>query len=95
MAKKEVEKKENTKAKPKKEDKNNEKNLNTEILIWSFVAIALLILLFIVLTKDNNNLKGYCAKAVCNSDNTMCSVFEELENGQTKTIWKGDCSKIK
>lgn len=93
MAKNETKK--NVKTKSQKKDSKEKNNLNFEIFVWAFVAIVLLILLFIVLTKDNNNLKGHCSRAVCNSDNTMCSVFEELENGTTKTIWKGDCSKIK
>lgn len=75
--------------------KSKEKKFNIKILEIILIIFVATILIFILLTKDNNNLKAHCAVAICNESNTICYNYEINNNDTTKIIWKGDCSKLK
>lgn len=75
----------------KKEGKSYKINIY-EII---FLVLIMFILLFIIFTNKNNDLKAHCAKAVCNESDTICYNYRVDENGRTIKTWEGNCSKLK
>lgn len=75
----------------------NKKEVKKKFKIYEvlFFVIILSILVLIVLTSKNNNLKAHCRKAVCNEDNTICYNYHVNNNGKTVKTWEGNCSKIR
>ncbi|MDE5540153.1 MAG: hypothetical protein K2J20_06695, partial [Bacilli bacterium] len=59
------------------------------------VIVTLLLLAFLLLTKDKNNLKAHCAESVCNEDYTICYKYGIDANGNQNITWKGNCSSLK
>lgn len=83
------------KSKKSKPQKENKKILGIHYYEIIILVLFLGLLIFLLITKDHNNLKAHCAKAICNEDNTICYNYSENKDGKTIKTWKGNCSVLK
>lgn len=64
--------------------------------IVMFVLVLLEVFLLFVLAPEKEALEydaDYCREAVCNSDDSLCYVYDLDQNGETIIVWKGTCKK--
>lgn len=70
---------------------NNNKN-KPKIYELLFIVIGIIILVVLLFTSDDQNLKAHCKKAVCNEDNTICYNYTVDKTGKTIKTWEGSCA---
>lgn len=73
-----------------------EKRVNRQTIRGAVLLIsAIIILIFILFTNKENNLKAHCQKAICNEDASICYNYELDKDGKTIKTWEGNCQNIK
>lgn len=75
-----------------KSSKKDEK----KIIKWYemiFIGVVLIIFLVICVHVFGGKVDYHCKKAVCNSDNTICSTYAIDAEGETVKTWQGSCAK--
>lgn len=58
-----------------------------------FVMIVGILLIAIGINTFGKKVDYHCEKAVCNSDNTICSTYVTNDEGETVKTWQGSCIK--
>lgn len=83
------------KTRKNKNEKKEKRLFGLKIYEILVILLFIFLLIFLLVTKDHNNLKAHCVMAICNEDNTICYNYTEDKDGKTIKTWEGDCSKLK
>lgn len=58
-----------------------------------FIVVIFVILITLLITKNNRTYKVHCKNAVCNESKTICYNYDIDEFGNTYKSWSGSCAK--